>query len=403
MQAQAAGPPRPRRRTPALVERASALARRGRRLEEAARELETRVRRGAPTICAATRPATQELRDGDRRRRSARSTRACVRSTSCASACGRPTTRRGSARAVRRAGGRIREARRVARNVRAEAAQLDVARATAEADLTHLAATCVETVQATLDEVAAEVEELETSGALASPRPVDDAPEPAEVEDEADAGPDSRRRAPRRRHRQRSAAMTADEMVADLRAKIERLGAVNMMAIEQFDELESRHAFLTTQRKDLVDSIAATSEAIKRIDETTKERFREAFTAINQNFQETFSTLFGGGRAGLVAARRERSARERHRHHRAAARQAAAERAAAVGRREGADRDRADVRDLQVQAEPVLPARRDRRAARRCEHRAVRRDAAGHAGRTRSSSSSRTTARRWRSPTGSTA
>jgi chromosome segregation protein len=89
-------------------------------------------------------------------------------------------------------------------------------------------------------------------------------------------------------------------MVADLRTKIERMGAVNMMAIDQFDDLESRHAFLTTQRKDLVDSIAATNEAIKKIDKTTKERFREAFAAINENFAVTFTTLFGGGRAGLV-------------------------------------------------------------------------------------------------------
>jgi chromosome segregation protein len=94
--------------------------------------------------------------------------------------------------------------------------------------------------------------------------------------------------------------MTPDEMVADLRAKLERMGAVNMMAIDQFDDLESRHAFLTTQRKDLVDSIAATNEAIKKIDKTTRERFREAFTVINENFERTFTTLFGGGRAGLT-------------------------------------------------------------------------------------------------------
>ena len=85
-----------------------------------------------------------------------------------------------------------------------------------------------------------------------------------------------------------------------LRAKIDHLGPINMMAIEQFDELEARHGFLTEQRKDLVDSIAQTSEAIKRIDETTRQRFVEAFAAINRNFQETFSTLFGGGRAGLT-------------------------------------------------------------------------------------------------------
>ena len=73
-----------------------------------------------------------------------------------------------------------------------------------------------------------------------------------------------------------------------------------MMAIEQFAELDARHTFLTTQRKDLVDSIAQTNEAIRRIDETTHARFREAFTAINTNFQQTFSTLFGGGRAGIT-------------------------------------------------------------------------------------------------------
>ena len=73
-----------------------------------------------------------------------------------------------------------------------------------------------------------------------------------------------------------------------------------MMAIEQFDELETRHVFLTTQRKDLVDSIAQTTQAIKRIDETTRTRFADAFAAINRNFQESFSTLFGGGRAGLT-------------------------------------------------------------------------------------------------------
>jgi chromosome segregation protein len=73
-----------------------------------------------------------------------------------------------------------------------------------------------------------------------------------------------------------------------------------MIAIDQFDELEGRHTFLTTQRKDLVDSIAHTTEAIRRIDKTTKERFKDAFEVINQHFQLTFSTLFGGGRATLI-------------------------------------------------------------------------------------------------------
>ena len=99
---------------------------------------------------------------------------------------------------------RIREARRSLDAVRGEAGQLEIARATAESDLSHLATNCVESVQATLDEVAAEVAQLEADGLLASPRPVDDAPDPAEGEDDAGAGDRRCRganRAPRRQRR----------------------------------------------------------------------------------------------------------------------------------------------------------------------------------------------------------
>jgi len=94
--------------------------------------------------------------------------------------------------------------------------------------------------------------------------------------------------------------MTPEDVITSLKKKIDRLGPVNMMAIEQFDELESRHTFLTTQRKDLLDSIASTGEAIRKIDKTTRERFTEAFHSINTHFETTFTTLFGGGRAGLM-------------------------------------------------------------------------------------------------------
>ena len=153
-------------------------------------------------------------------------------------------------------------------------------------------------MQATLDEVAAEVELLERDGLLTSPRPVDDAPEPSELDGDGDAPVGVDAAEPAKSEQART--MTADEMVLDLRTKIDRMGPVNMMAIDQFDDLETRHAFLTTQRKDLIDAIAATSDAIKKIDKTTRERFTEAFTVINQNFEGTFRTLFGGGRAGLV-------------------------------------------------------------------------------------------------------
>jgi chromosome segregation protein len=186
----------------------------------------------------------------------------------------------------------IKEARSAFESVRTIVSELDVVRATAEADLSHLAHTCVDAVNATLDEVLVEVEQLEAEG-HGTPDPtvaLTDEPAEDESEDTAMAAVASAE--------QRT--ITAEEAIARLRAKIERLGPVNMMAIDQFDELERRHEFLTTQRNDLVDSIRQTTEAIKRIDETTRQRFSEAFAAINTNFQGMFSTLFGGGRAGLT-------------------------------------------------------------------------------------------------------
>jgi chromosome segregation protein len=208
----------------------------------------------------------------------------------------------------------IKDARGALDAIRAIVSELDVARATAEADLSHLAHTCEDAVNATLDEVIAEIDQLEREGHALPDASVVTAEETEEEEAEvrlkADAtgnedgrgvrlqpdltAPDAAVVAAEQR------ALSAEEAIAALRGKIERLGPVNMMAIEQHDELETRYAFLTTQRKDLVESIAQTSEAIKRIDETTRQRFTEAFAAINHNFQQTFSTLFGGGRAGLT-------------------------------------------------------------------------------------------------------
>ncbi len=295
-QAQAAKTSEAKAAHAALVERAGALAIEVQRLQESARELETRVQ---------TR--RDDLQKNDARRAGLVEGIASSESKLDAGLRAfdelrdRVRTADEASQSLRDAfeglEATIRDARRTLEHVRGEVAQLDVTRATAESDLAHLASSCVESVQVSLDEVAAEVAELEQQGVLATAQPVDDAPEPAEVEGDGSSAVEDAEPAP---SPSPTRAMTADEMVADLRAKIERMGAVNMMAIDQFDDLESRHAFLTTQRKDLVDSIAATGEAIRRIDKTTKERFREAFAAINQNFEQTFTTLFGGGRAGLV-------------------------------------------------------------------------------------------------------
>jgi chromosome segregation protein len=87
--------------------------------------------------------------------------------------------------------------------------------------------------------------------------------------------------------------------VEELRGRMERMGPVNVLAVEQSQELDERHTFLTAQRQDLLDSIAELDQAIKKIDRTSRERFQEAFRIINQHFGETFLRLFGGGTAGL--------------------------------------------------------------------------------------------------------
>ena len=88
--------------------------------------------------------------------------------------------------------------------------------------------------------------------------------------------------------------------IQEMRERLERMGPVNILAVEQSQELEERHTFLTAQRQDLLDSIAELDQAIKRIDRTSKERFREAFDVINGHFGDIFRQLFGGGAAGLT-------------------------------------------------------------------------------------------------------
>ncbi len=195
----------------------------------------------------------------------------------------------------------IRDARRAVDALRALAAEVDVQRATAESDLTHLAQQAIDSVNASLDEIRDEVAAMEAAGqvqpdvrAIRAAEAVD----PDEIED--GVAPDEGLELAQPVESTEPPAMTAEEAIAELREKIERMGPVNMMAIEQSKELEERHLFLTTQQKDLVDSIAQTNEAISKIDETTHARFREAFTAINENFQGMFATLFGGGKAGII-------------------------------------------------------------------------------------------------------
>ena len=88
-----------------------------------------------------------------------------------------------------------------------------------------------------------------------------------------------------------------DEAARSLKQRLEAMGPVNMMALEEFHETSERHAFLETQRKDLLDSIENTQASIKEIDDVSRIKFDEAYKIINENFSATFTKLFGGGQA----------------------------------------------------------------------------------------------------------
>jgi chromosome segregation protein len=88
-----------------------------------------------------------------------------------------------------------------------------------------------------------------------------------------------------------------EESCQALRQRIEQMGPVNMMALDEYRETAGRHGFLEVQRKDLMESIANTQETIKEIDLISRTKFEEALAKINENFATVFADLFQGGHA----------------------------------------------------------------------------------------------------------
>jgi chromosome segregation protein len=101
------------------------------------------------------------------------------------------------------------------------------------------------------------------------------------------------------------ARLAGDELTAEeetcrtLRQRVEQMGPVNMMALDEYKETAERHGFLEAQRTDLMESIENTQETIKEIDLISRSKFDEAFARINENFAQVFARLFQGGQAFL--------------------------------------------------------------------------------------------------------
>ncbi len=85
-----------------------------------------------------------------------------------------------------------------------------------------------------------------------------------------------------------------------LKKRCESYGAVNLVAIEEFDELKNRHEFLTKQQSDLLTAREQLLSTIQKINRTTRQMFTETFTKVNEEFQIYFRQLFGGGEAQLI-------------------------------------------------------------------------------------------------------
>jgi chromosome segregation protein len=216
-----------------------------------------------------------------------------------------------------------REDEEAAKDARVKA---EIRKAEIDRDLVNLEETCWQDLKKTLAELRVETE---TAAAAAAPGAGEAAeleeeilPDDEEAAEEAQpaaaeatgaegqaapasegrpapaAEPAKPRRAPRKL---RPVAELSDEEVEkeldESRDALLRFKAVNLMAEEEYLEQKKRFDFLSEQRKDLRDSIDATGEAIRKIDEESKNKFLKALEEVNKNFREVFALVFKGGHA----------------------------------------------------------------------------------------------------------
>jgi chromosome segregation protein len=121
------------------------------------------------------------------------------------------------------------------------------------------------------------------------------APAPSNLPPASESSPSDKSPAPAA-----PSAEILETMAADLRSRIAAMGPVNLVAIEEHQELEERYAFLSQQNDDLSKAKNELTALIRNINDTTTSLFADTFKKVNENFQELFKQLFGGGSARLV-------------------------------------------------------------------------------------------------------
>jgi chromosome segregation protein len=100
---------------------------------------------------------------------------------------------------------------------------------------------------------------------------------------------------------QQAELLAGEDLVAseaqyqEIKSRVESMGPVNMMALEEYNQCEERFGFLERERTDLLQSITDTQQTIGELDQVSRQKFEEAFAIINTHFASAFQTLFGGG------------------------------------------------------------------------------------------------------------
>ncbi|MEW6213426.1 MAG: hypothetical protein AB1631_34345, partial [Acidobacteriota bacterium] len=182
--------------------------------------------------------------------------------------------------------------------------QIEVERARIESEAEHLARTCFSELALSLEDVVTSAQISGQWSVVSGQASVDEqANDPAAGDESLSAeSKENESSQPATDHQ----PLTTDDIEAararmdEIRAKIDEMGGVNMMALEELEESEERFRFLSEQRGDILDSIRLTEEALAEIKRRSRERFRHAFTHINENFQRMFVELFGGGRGEMI-------------------------------------------------------------------------------------------------------
>jgi chromosome segregation protein len=177
--------------------------------------------------------------------------------------------------------------------------QIEVERARIEAEAEHLTKAC-------LSELAMSIEDVVTSVELTRSEIRDQTTEVRDqISEQSDAVQPTPDMTSTSELNSEVRHLTSDIDAArvrhdELRVKLDEMGPVNMMALEELEEEDQRFRFLTEQRRDILDSIKTTEEALAEIKRRSRERFRHAFFQINENFQRMFVELFGGGRGEMI-------------------------------------------------------------------------------------------------------